>query len=171
MPVFYLGRNRNDGARRHLNGFFAPFLVPTATSDADEYLHLLVVDVPVVAATRFEGDIHHATTNICQIALANEILAVWIRLALWPFAMQGVALTVEPCREFIHQLLTVTHVDGTLLMGCKLWSNSIETAECCYSYYLTVGSRELIASKDVTKEMRLQVVVVLRTEFVIERTT
>ena len=80
--MFYFGRDGDDGAGSHLLRFFAPFLIPAATGDADQYLHLFVMDMPIVTAARFEGNIHHTTTDICQIALTNEILSVRIRLAL-----------------------------------------------------------------------------------------
>lgn len=66
-------------------------------------------------------------------------------------------------------MLRVAHVHGTLLVGGELWSNAFETAQGCYGNYLAVGSRELVASEDVTKEVRLQIVVILRTELIVER--
>ena len=60
MPVLHFGRNGDDGAGSHLDGFLAPFLIPATTRDADEHLHGLVVDVPVVTASRLKGDVMHA---------------------------------------------------------------------------------------------------------------
>ena len=125
--------------------------------------------MPVVAAAGLEGDVHHTTANISQKTLTNEILAVGIGLALGPFGEQGVALVAEPCAELIHELLTVAHVDGSLLVGGQLRGNTLESAQGCHGHYLAVGSRKLIAGEDVTKEVRLQVVIVLRTEIVVER--
>ena len=78
MPVLHLGRDGDDGAGSHWDRSLAPFLIPAATGNANQYLHLLVVDVPIVAAARFKRDIYHTTTNISQIALAYEVLAVRI---------------------------------------------------------------------------------------------
>ena len=105
MPVLHLGRNSDDGAWSHLNGSLAPFLIPAAPSNADEHLYLLVVNMPVIATTRFEGDVHHTTADICQIALTNEILSVRIRLALGPLGVQGVTFVAEPSAELIDLLL------------------------------------------------------------------
>ena len=60
MPVLDSSGDGDDGARSHLDGFLSPFLIPAATRDADEHLHGLVVDVPVVTASRLKGDVMHA---------------------------------------------------------------------------------------------------------------
>ena len=86
VPMLHFGRNGDDGAGSHLLRLLAPFMIPAMTGNADEHLHLLVVDVPIVAATGLEGDIHHTATDICQITLTNEILAVRIMLTLGPLA-------------------------------------------------------------------------------------
>ena len=86
-----------------------------------------MVNVPVVAATGFEGDIHKTTTDICQITLSDKVFAVWVLLALGPLGAQRVALIAEPSAEFINQLLCVTHVHCALLVGCKLWSYALHT--------------------------------------------
>ena len=78
----------DDSAGSHWDRSLAPFLIPAATSNANQHLYLLVVDVPVVTAARLEGDIYHTTTNISQIALAYEVLAVRIRIALGPFGVR-----------------------------------------------------------------------------------
>lgn len=95
----------DNGAGSHFYRLLAPFLIPAATGDADQYLHLFVMDMAIVAATRLEGDVHHTTTDISQIALAYEVLAVRIRLALGPLGVQGVTFVAEPSAELIDQLL------------------------------------------------------------------
>ena len=167
--MLHLGRDGDDGAGSHLNGSLAPFLIPTTTCNANQHLHLLMVNVPIVAAARLEGDIHHTTADVSQITLADEILSVRILVALGPLGAQGITFVAEPSREFIHQLFRVAHIHGTLLVGGELWSNTFETAQGSYGDYFAVGSRELIASEDVTKEVGLQVIVVLWTEFIVER--
>ena len=67
MPVLDLGRDSDDGAGSHLNGIFAPLLVPATASDANQHLHLLVMDVPVVTAAWFKGDIKHSVTHIGHV--------------------------------------------------------------------------------------------------------
>ena len=57
VPVFDLGGNGNDGTGGHLNGFFAPFLIPATAGNANKHLHLFVVNVPVVAAAGLKGHI------------------------------------------------------------------------------------------------------------------
>ena len=54
MPMFHLCRDGDDGAGSHLLRLFAPFLIPAPTGNANQYLHLLVVDVPIVATARYE---------------------------------------------------------------------------------------------------------------------
>ena len=151
--MFYFGRDGDNGAGSHFYRLLAPFLIPAATGDADQYLHLFVMDMPIVTTARLEGDVHHTTTNISQIALAYEVLAIRIWFALGPLGAQGVAFFAEPCAEFIDQLLTVAHIYGTLLVGGELWNYTFETTQGSYGNYLTIGSRELIASEDVTKEV------------------
>ncbi len=74
--MLHFSRDSDDGARSHLLWLFAPFLIPAATSDADQYLHLLMMDVPVVAAARFEGNINQTVLHRSQIAVADEILGI-----------------------------------------------------------------------------------------------
>ena len=170
VPVLRFCGNGDDGAGSHLNGFLAPLLIPAAPGDADEHLHRFVVDVPVVATARLEGDVHHPTAHVGQKALTGEILAEGIRLTFRPPAVQHIALLTEPSTQRVDSLLRVAHVDGSLLVGCQLWGNTLETAQGGYGHYLAVGSRELVASEDVAEEVRLQVIVVLWTECVVERT-
>ena len=84
MPMLYFCWNSNDSAGSKLLRLLAPFLIPAFTGNTDEYLHLFVVDVPVITATRLEGDIYHTTADISQITLADEVLAIWIWFALGP---------------------------------------------------------------------------------------
>ena len=154
VPVFYFCRDGDDGARSHFLRFLAPFLIPAATGDADQYLHLFVMDMPIVTAARFECDIMHTTAYISQVAVADEILRIArIGFALRPLTAQGIALAVKPRTEFVNEFLRVAHVYSPLLVGSQLWSNTIETAQGCYGYYLAICSRELVASEDVTKEV------------------
>ena len=84
MPMLYFCWNSNDSAGSKLLRLLAPFLIPAFTGNTDEYLHLLVMDVPVVTATRLEGDIYHTSADVSQIALTNEVLAIRIWFALGP---------------------------------------------------------------------------------------
>ena len=97
MPVLHLGRDGDDGAGSHLNGSLAPFLIPTTTSNANQYLHLFMMNVPVITAAGFERNVHDTITDIGQITLSCEILAVRIGLAFGPLGAQGVTLVAEPC--------------------------------------------------------------------------
>ena len=81
--------NLNDYARLQLDGGFAPFLVPATAIDAHQHLHLLVVDVPVVAASRLEGYVDHVAVVRRKVAVADEVLRVGgIRLAPPPIRLQ-----------------------------------------------------------------------------------
>ena len=85
--MFHLCGDGNDGARRHRDSLFAPLLIPAAARHADQHLYGLVMYMPVVAATRLEGDIEESQSVVahrCQIAVARKILSVWIQLALRP---------------------------------------------------------------------------------------
>lgn len=80
MPVLYAGRNVNAIAGSHLDRFLAPFLIVSASCNADEDLTaalVSVVNVPVVAALRLKGHIENAYLlgrNRSKIALTNEKL-------------------------------------------------------------------------------------------------
>ena len=87
MPMLYFCWNSNDSAGSKLLRLLAPFLIPAFTGNTDEYLHLFVVDVPVITATRLEGDIYHTTADISQITLTYEVPAIRIRLALGPLGV------------------------------------------------------------------------------------
>ena len=110
------------------------------TRDTDEHLHSLVVDVPVVPATRLEGDVMYTTTNVGQIAVANEILCIGcIGITFWPFAAKCISFAIEPGTEFIHQFLRVTHIHSSTLVGCQLGSYTFKTAQSCNRHYFAVG--------------------------------
>ena len=89
MPVLCLGRNSDNRARTHLLRLLAFLDIPATTGYADEHLHRLMVDVPVVTAARLKGYVHWATVlciERCQIAITDEILGVGcIQLALRPY--------------------------------------------------------------------------------------
>ena len=57
MPVLCAFGDVDNVAGMETDGRFAPFLIDALAADADEDLVCAVVDVPVVAAARFEGDI------------------------------------------------------------------------------------------------------------------
>ena len=71
VPVFYLCRDGNDGAGSHLLRLLAQFLIPAATCDANQHLHLFVMDMPVVTAARLEGDVVYTTAYVGQIAVTE----------------------------------------------------------------------------------------------------
>ena len=54
--MLHLVGNVDNHARRESNGRLAPLLIPAATRDTDEYLVCAMMDVPVVATIRFEGE-------------------------------------------------------------------------------------------------------------------
>lgn len=57
MPVLHTLGNVDDIAGMEADGRFAPLLVDAFAADADEHLVDAVVDVPVVATARLEGDV------------------------------------------------------------------------------------------------------------------
>jgi hypothetical protein len=67
------------------------------------------MDVPVVTAAWFEGDIKHSVTHIGQVTVANEELPIGVEFTFRPFAAQGVSLLVEPRTEFIDEFLMPGH--------------------------------------------------------------
>ena len=89
MPVFSLGRDGHDHARAQDDRFLAFLDIPSAASHADEHLHRLVVDMPVVAATGLEGDVHWTSIlgiEGSQIAIACEILGIGtVQLSFRPY--------------------------------------------------------------------------------------
>ena len=60
VPVLHVGRNMDYCAGENLLCRFSRFLIPTSASHTDEHLSAAfsgTVDVPIVAATGFEGDV------------------------------------------------------------------------------------------------------------------
>ena len=111
VPVLHPFGDGNYNTRFQFHGLFAPFLIPAAAGHANQYLDLLVVDMPVVAAAELEGDIVDATAYIGQIAGADEILSVRrVGLPLGPGAAQGITLAVQPGAESIDKFLAVAQV-------------------------------------------------------------
>ena len=79
MPMLHTGRYVDYRPREHLLSRLSPFLIPATSSHTDEHLSSALggmMNVPVVAATRFEGDIGDGNLligNSCQITVAFEI--------------------------------------------------------------------------------------------------
>ena len=87
MPVFDTFGDGDDRSGCERDGRFVPLLIPTATADADEYLHGAMVDMPVVAATRFEGDVGDAVVGMKE-TVADEILRIGgVRVSLRPLGL------------------------------------------------------------------------------------
>ena len=85
VPMLDFGRDGDHGAGSHRYGLFPPLLLPAADGDADQHLHLLVVDMRVVAAAGLESDIGDAALHRRQIAVAREILGIGgVRFSLGP---------------------------------------------------------------------------------------
>ena len=111
----------------------------------------------------------HTTAYISQVAVADEILRIArIGFALRPLTAQGIALAVKPRTEFVNEFLRVAHVYSPLLVGSQLRGYTFQSAKGCNGHYLAVGICELVASKDVAEKMRLQIVVILRTELIVK---
>ena len=78
VPVLHTLGNGDDGAGHQRDGFLAPFLIPAATAHANQHLNCTVVNMPVVATTRFKADVAEASCGVedGEVAVANEILGV-----------------------------------------------------------------------------------------------
>src|SRR5574344_2021373 len=82
MPMLHTGRYVNDSPRENLLCRLSPFLIPATSSHTDKHLSSAfggMMNVPVVAATRFEGDIGNGNLfagNTCQITVSLEILGI-----------------------------------------------------------------------------------------------
>ncbi len=172
-----------EGHRR-----LAPFLIPPFARHADEDLACAMVDVPVVAASGLKRDVGHGKRGLLaalqilrdersQVTPAGEILGVCrVGLTLGPGSCRGiggiVALRQSLLAEITHQLghlfRRIAHAHGALLMGSQLRGHALEGSQGGNGHYLAVGGRELVAGENVAEEMRLQIVVVLRTESIVE---
>ena len=85
MPVFYIRRDNDHGARTEINGSFPFFLIPPFTGCAEEDLSAVfsgVMDVPVVAASGFKrhiGKEQRAGLRIrqrIQIRIPDKVLCI-----------------------------------------------------------------------------------------------
>ena len=77
VPVLGLGRDGDHSAGAQFDSGLAPLLIPAAASHTDQHLHLLVVDVPVVAAAWLEGHVDRSAMlgiKRSKIAVADEVL-------------------------------------------------------------------------------------------------
>ena len=76
VPVFDAFGDSNHRSRSKRNSGLVPFLIPTLTAHADQHLNRSVVNMPVIAATRFERHIRHTAEIRLQETLAHEILCI-----------------------------------------------------------------------------------------------
>ena len=78
MPVLCVGGNAHGFACLEFPGLLAFDLVVASAAHGDEHLGSTVVDVPVVAASRLEGDVvdgdFGSVKHRCKITLTYEIL-------------------------------------------------------------------------------------------------
>lgn len=78
MPVLGVGGNAHGFACLEFPGLLAFDLVVASAAHGDEHLVSTVVDVPVVAASRLEGDVvdgdFGSVKHRCKITLTYEIL-------------------------------------------------------------------------------------------------
>lgn len=77
VPMLDLRMDTHNSFRLQGLGRLALLLVPTVTGNADQHLATLVVDVPVVAATRLEGDVcgtELIVSQRCEVALTDKVL-------------------------------------------------------------------------------------------------
>ena len=84
MPVLNFGRNLDYRTRNHLNCWFAPLLIPSTASNTNEHLHLMMMDMPIVATAWLKSDVEQTIAHVSKIAVANEELPIRIQLALGP---------------------------------------------------------------------------------------
>lgn len=80
MPVFDFTRNIHDISRMKFNRFLSPLLIPASTIGYQKNLCTFVMNVPVVATSRFKRDIRCTDTLIfckrVEVTVACEILYV-----------------------------------------------------------------------------------------------
>ena len=196
MPVLHaLGYLNHVAGLKQARGL-APLLVPAGAADADEHLYAAVMDVPVVAATRLEGDVAHghlARRERRQVATAYEILGVGrVRLALGEhrsghgaalielFAVDlGYGLAGAPGLNVAHPCgqhggdgaylgVCKPHVAGPADVRLKLGGAALESGQRADGDQLALGVGEIVAGEDVAEEVRLEIIVGGGGEVVIE---
>ena len=101
MPVLNAGRDGDFISREHFHSGFAPFLIVAVSADADQNLSaafFCFMNMPVVAAARFEGHVEDGNTSCAdrsQPGFAGEELGK---------AVIGVSDGEEDCRSIILKL-------------------------------------------------------------------
>src|SRR5574344_782251 len=76
VPMFHFCRDGDYFSRCELYGRLSPFLIPTATGYANQYLNAFMVDMPVISAARFKSYIGGASSQRCKITVAIKILCI-----------------------------------------------------------------------------------------------
>jgi len=88
MPVFHARRDNDHLTRKQLHRLLSIFLIPAFTGSANQHLAaalVRVMDMPVVAATGFKGDIGHEYGRFAvwdkgvQVGISDEVLGVHFR--------------------------------------------------------------------------------------------
>ena len=134
MPVLGLRRHVHHVAGVELNWLLAPLLVVAAPAHGNENLTGLVMDMPVVAATRLECDVGNvdflARDQQCQIALPNEILGVCV------FPMHGRIRTTPaatPCSTNVSAESTSGEVGSARRCSVHLQLRTVKPASAMRS--------------------------------------
>ena len=186
------GGDGDHHAGRQLHGSLAPFLIPSATADADQHLDGVVVNVPVVAAAGLEGDVAEAADGVehGEVALPDEVFGVGIvglaqrigrgrhglrlpfdggygRLATLAFGRKSILR--QRMHDTVQLFVGDAHVERTAHVGLQLRHHALEAAEGADSHQLAVGMGQQVAGEDVAEKVCLEVVVLGWAEIVVER--
>ena len=128
VPMLHVGWNVDDGAWENLLRRLAFLLVPASSGNTYQHLSTTrcgVMNVPVVSAARFEGNIEErylAVGYLRQIAVALEVFGegcVWC-------ANRKNHLTLECCLGVFAFYVFVPHLFCQVECSPSLWSTGIE---------------------------------------------
>ena len=134
----------------------------------------------IIETDRFAGRVFQSRLRECKVlARISGICDAVRKVSHMHFPDDRVAIPFDAVEEFVlRKALGIGGIEiddhaaiAVLLVGCQLRRNAIESAQGGHGHDFAVGGSELVASEDVTKQVRLQVVVVLRAEVVVERTS
>lgn len=132
MPMLHTFGNVDHIARLEWNGRLAPLLIPSLARHAYKHLASAMMYMPMVAASRFEGDVAHRQSRLLalskifgsqrsKVAIARKIVGVSrIRFSYGERQLVGAALTMLP-------ILIAPHILGKIEGGPCLGSSGIES--------------------------------------------
>ena len=125
MPVLNALGDSNNDTGLEFDWSLAPLLIPATAIDTDEHLHGLVMNMPVIAASRFKRDIYRSAVlgiERSDVTVADKVLGiVGIEVSTWPDAIVGAAFFIILTKDAVASALRARQASTLPTVASSTW--------------------------------------------------